>query len=137
MTCARFDEICNSLFQSTIDLVGKALEDARMDKSSVSDIVLVGGSTRIPKMQKLLWDYLEKDLSKPINPDEAVAYGAAVQAAIISGDSSRVLSEMLLIDVTPLSLGIETHGGEMSTLIERNTSIPASRNNTFTTYMDN
>nr|BDT62251.1 MAG: MjHSP70-2-like protein [Penaeus semisulcatus majanivirus] len=136
LTRARFDEICHSLFQRTIDLVTRALVDAKMDKSSIHDIVLVGGSTRIPKVQNLLRDYFQKDPIKSINPDEAVAHGAAIQAAIISGDASRALSNMLLIDVAPLSLGIETHGGEMATVIERNTSIPASRSNTFTTYQD-
>ncbi|XP_063603323.1 heat shock 70 kDa protein-like [Penaeus indicus] len=136
LTRARFDEICHSLFQRTIDLVTRALVDAKMDKNSIHDIVLVGGSTRIPRVQKLLRDYFEKDPIKSINPDEAVAHGAAVQAAIISGDTSKALSNMLLIDVAPLSLGIETHGGEMTTVIERNTSIPASRSSIFTTFQD-
>jgi len=136
LTRARFDEICHSLFQRTIDLVTKALVDAKMDKNSIHDIVLVGGSTRIPKVQKLLRDYFGKDPIKSINPDEAVAHGAAVQAAIISGDASKALSNMLLIDVAPLSLGVETQGGEMTIVIERNTSIPASRSSTFTTFKD-
>ena len=109
-----------------------------MDKASINDIVLVGGSTRIPKIQKLLQDFFNgKDLNKSINPDEAVAYGAAVQAAILSGDQSEACTDILLLDVAPLSLGIETAGGVMTSLIKRNTTIPTKQTQTFTTYSDN
>lgn len=139
ITRARFEELCQDLFRSTLQPVDRVLTDAKIDKSQVHEIVLVGGSTRIPRIQKLITDYFNgKEPNKSINPDEAVAYGAAVQAAILSGDtSSKSTNEILLLDVAPLSIGIETAGGMMTKLIPRNTTIPTKKSEVFSTFSDN
>jgi len=138
ITRARFEELCQDLFRSTMDPVERVLRDSKIDKMSVHEIVLVGGSTRIPKIQKLVSDFFNgKEPNKSINPDEAVAYGAAVQAAILSGDTSSKTQEILLLDVAPLSLGIETAGGVMTPLIKRNTTIPTKKSEVFSTFSDN
>ncbi|EEB11589.1 Heat shock protein 70 A2, putative [Pediculus humanus corporis] len=135
---ARFEELCSDLFRSTLQPVEKALQDAKMDKAAIHDIVLVGGSTRIPKIQNMLQNFFNgKSLNLSINPDEAVAYGAAVQAAILSGDQSSSIQDVLLVDVAPLSLGIETAGGVMAKIVERNARIPCKQTQTFSTYSDN
>merc|ERR1712048_1334126 len=137
VTRARFEELCSDLFRGTLEPVEKSLRDAKMDKSAIHDIVLVGGSTRIPKIQQMLSEFFSgKDLNKSISPDEAVAYGAAVKAAVLTNAMDQSQAPVL-VDVAPLSLGIETAGGVMTKLIERNKAIPCRATNTFTTYADN
>ncbi|KAI8924736.1 heat shock protein 70 family [Entophlyctis helioformis] len=138
ITRARFEELCADLFRGTLEPVEKVLRDAKLDKAAVHDIVLVGGSTRIPKIQKLVSDFFSgKDLNRSINPDEAVAYGAAVQAAILTGVQSEKTQNVLLVDVAPLTLGIETAGGIMAAIIPRGTTIPTKKSQIFSTYADN
>lgn len=138
ITRARFEELCIDLFRACMDPVAQVLRDAKMDKSQVHEVVLVGGSTRIPKVQELLQEFFNgKELNRSIHPDEAVAYGAAVQAAILSNVKDENLDKVILLDVAPLSLGIETAGGMMTNIVDRNTQIPCKKEQTFSTFSDN
>ncbi len=138
LTRAKFESLCDSLFKKCMGPVEQVIRDSKISKANIHDVVLVGGSSRIPRLQQLLRDFFNgKELCQSINPDEAVAYGAAVQGAILGGAKSEKIDGLILLDVCPLTLGIETAGGVMTPLIKRNTTVPCKKTQTFSTYADN